>query len=94
MPQLILLEPLTEHVFMAPLAALAAQYIFHIPVYISLPAHIVCWCIMDYILAAVCEVGSLIEVILSSLYSCKCTDFIGTLYKILVCCISNVDRLS
>ena len=59
MPQLILLEPLTEHIILAPLASLAAQYIFHIPLYISLPTHIICWCIMDYLLAIVCEVSCL-----------------------------------
>ncbi|XP_067941352.1 ceramide glucosyltransferase-like [Watersipora subatra] len=55
MPQLILLEPLTEHAILGPIAALAVQYLFAIPIYISLPAHFLCWCIMDYILASVLE---------------------------------------
>ena len=56
LPQLMLLEPITEHVILGPLASLGALYLFQIPIYISLPVHFVSWCLLDYLLAAVLEV--------------------------------------
>lgn len=56
-PQLYVLEPLTEHSVLAPLSSLAVQYMLHIPFYVFLPAHLLVWCLMDYLLIAVIEVS-------------------------------------
>lgn len=60
MPQLYILEPLTEHSVLAPLSGLAVQYMFHVPFYIFIPIHLVMWCLMDYLLLAVIEVSMIL----------------------------------
>lgn len=60
LPHLYILEPLSEHIFVAPLSSLAVQYIFRIPFYIFLPAHLVVWCLLDYVMASVIEVSDIL----------------------------------
>lgn len=52
----LILEPIQEHIFMGPLTALAAYYLFSIAPYIFLPAHFVSWIIADYLLLTVLQV--------------------------------------
>lgn len=57
LPQIMLLEPITEHIFLGPLASLSFLYMFSIPIYVFLPLHYLCACILDYALAAIVEVS-------------------------------------
>lgn len=58
MPLLVLLEPLTEHFLLCPLTALALHYVFAVPLYIFVPVNLIAWCVADYLLMWVLEVGT------------------------------------
>lgn len=53
---LMILEPIQEHIFLGPSAALAAYYLFSVPPYIFIPLHFISWLLADYLLLIVMQV--------------------------------------
>jgi len=66
LPMLLVLEPIQEHIYLAPLTSLALYYMFNIMPYIFIPAHFLVWIIADYILLTIVQVSLCVYTVATS----------------------------